>query len=100
MWCELSQSVEAMEFEFDQRKSESNGEKHGINFLEAQQLWSDPDRIEIPARTEDEPRCLVVGKIENKHWSAVITYREGKIRVISVRRAREEEVEIYESRSI
>jgi uncharacterized DUF497 family protein len=89
-----------MEFEFDQRKSQSNGEKHGINFLDAQQLWSDPDRIEIPARTEDEPRFLVIGKIENKHWSAVITYREAKVRVISVRRAREEEVEIYESRSI
>jgi uncharacterized DUF497 family protein len=86
-----------MEFEFDPKKSAANSRKHGIDFLEAQALWADPDRVEIPARTSDEPRSLVVGKIQEKYWSAVITPREDRIRIISVRRARAEEVEIYES---
>lgn len=89
-----------MEFEFDLQKSQRNQEKHGINFVQAQQLWSDVDRLEIPARTEDEVRFLVVGKIEEKHWSAVITYREQKIRIISVRRSRTEEVTLYEGETI
>jgi len=89
-----------MEFEFAPQKSQSNRQKHGIDFTEAQQLWMDIDRIEIPARTEDEARFLVVGKIKDKHWSAVITYRESRVRIISVRRARAEEVEIYEGGSI
>ncbi len=84
-------------FEFDDAKSRSNREKHGIDFVEAQALWDDPDLIEIPARTEDEPRYLVVGAIFGKHWSAVITYRERAIRIISVRRSRREEVRLYES---
>ncbi len=87
-----------MEFEFDETKSQSNKQKHGIDFVEAQELWEDIERLEIPARTEDEPRYLVIGKIEDKHWSAVITYRNEKIRIISVRRARKEEVAIYESK--
>jgi uncharacterized DUF497 family protein len=86
-----------MEFEFDPRKSAANKRKHGIDFVEAQALWDDPDLIEIPARTEDEPRFLVVGMIVGKHWSGVITYRDDRIRIISVRRSRKEEVEIYES---
>jgi uncharacterized protein len=88
-----------VEIEFDPDKSESNKRKHGIDFFEAQALWDDPDVIEIPVKTIDEPRHLVIGKIAEKHWSGVITYRSGKIRIISVRRSRKEEVEIYESES-
>ena len=84
-------------FEFDAAKSESNRAKHGINFIEAQSLWSDPMLLEIPAKTEDEPRFLAVGQIDGKHWSAVITYRGSHVRLISVRRARTEEVALYES---
>lgn len=86
-----------MEFEFDPPKSKHNKIKHGIDFLEAQALWDDPDVLIIPVRTTDEPRFLVIGLIIEKHWSAIITYREEKIRIISVRRSRPEEVEIYES---
>ena len=57
-----------MEFEYDQRKSMLNKRKHGIDFVEAQALWEDPDLIEIPARTVDEPRLLFIGKIAGKHW--------------------------------
>jgi len=86
-----------MEFEFDRRKSEENKNKHGIDFIDAQILWDDSDRIEIPAKTSDEPRFLVIGKIDDKHWSGIITYRGDTIRIISVRRSRIEEVDIYES---
>ena len=86
-----------MEFEFDEAKSLANKAKHGIDFVEIQALWLDEMRVEIPARTQDEPRFLVIGRISDKHWSAVISYREGRVRLISVRRSRAEEVAIYES---
>ena len=86
-----------MKFEFDNRKSQPNKKKHGIDFIEAQALWEDPDRLEIPGKTIDEPRFIVIGKISDEHWSAIVTYRVEKIRIISVRRSRREEVEIYES---
>jgi len=83
-------------FEYDSRKSESNRKKHGIDFDSAQELWDDPFLVEIPAKTEDEPRFLVIGKIQEKYWSAVVTPRGDNIRIISVRRSRAEEVDIYE----
>ncbi len=86
-----------MEFEFDEAKSQTNKSKHGIDFVEAQALWLDELLVEVPAHTEDKPRFVVVGMISEKHWSAVITYRGEKVRLISVRRARVEEVAIYES---
>lgn len=85
-----------MEFEFDSDKSGTNKQKHGIHFVRAQALWDDADLIEIPARTTDEPRFVVVGRIGRQHWSAIITYRDDCVRIISVRRSRKEEVEIYE----
>ena len=89
-----------MEFEFDTAKSNGNRMKHGIDFHEAQALWDDPDMIEIPAKVTDEPRFLIIGMIDGKHWSAVITYRGDVIRMIPVRRSRKEEVYIYESQGI
>ncbi len=84
-------------FEFDEAKSQANLLKHGINFTDAQALWSDLSLLEIPAKTEDEPRFLMVGIINGRYWSAVITYRGTNIRLISVRRSRTEEVALYES---
>ena len=86
-----------MEFEFDEAKSRLNKARHGIDFVGAQALWEDMDLLEIPAKTEDEPRSIVIGKIAEKHWSAIITWRNEKIRIISVRRSRKEERELYES---
>ena len=85
------------EFEYDDDKSQANLEKHGIDFLDAQALWKDPDLLEIRARSDDEPRFLVIGLIGSRHWSAVVTYRNGTIRLISVRRSRRREVKLYES---
>ena len=85
-----------MEFEFDQVKSQANQKKHGIDFVDVQLLWLDDMLLEIPARTTGEPRFLIIGRIGSKHWSAVVTYRQDRIRIISVRRSRKEEVEIYE----
>lgn len=84
-----------MDFEFDTEKSKANREKHGIDFIEAQQLWKDEDRLEIPARTEDEPRYVLIAALKQKLWSAFFTYRRERIRLISVRRSRTEERELY-----
>lgn len=86
-----------MEFEFDPEKSTANETKHGIDFDDAQALWGDPWLLEAPARTDDEPRFIVIGRIGDRHWSAVCTLRGQRIRIISVRRARKEEIDRYES---
>jgi uncharacterized protein len=88
-----------MKFESDPRKGDGNREKQGIDFYDAQALWGDPDLIEIPVQTIDEPRYLVIGTIKGKHWSGVITYRGDKARIISIRRSRKEGVLVYESES-
>ncbi|MHC5824253.1 MAG: BrnT family toxin [Nostoc sp.] len=84
-------------FEYDENKSQSNLAKHGIDFIEAQKLWNDPKLLEIPARTQDELRFLVIAKIDDKYWSGIITYRAQNIRIISARRSRTEEISLYES---
>ena len=89
-----------MGFEFDPAKSAENKRKHGLDFEEAQALWADSALVEIPARVADEPRWVIIGRIDQKHWSAVITRRGDNVRLISVRRSREEEVAIYESQDI
>ncbi len=85
-----------MDVEFDPPKSDANLHKHGIDFLAAQALWRDPALLEIPARTSGESRFLVIARLRGRHWSAVITYRQQTIRLISVRRSRTEEVQLYE----
>ncbi len=89
-----------MIFEYDPHKSDTNLAKHGINFDDAQALWDDEHYIEIPSKPMDEPRFLVIGKIKDTHWSAVITYRDEQVRIISVRRSRVEEKELYENDNI
>lgn len=84
-----------MEFEFDPVKSRRNKSKHGIDFVEAQELWADEDRLEIPASTEDEPRYVLIAEYRERIWAAIFTYRGSRFRLISVRRAREEEKELY-----
>ncbi len=86
-----------MEYEFDKAKSASNKRKHGIDFVLAQALWEDMDLLEIPARSDEEERSVVIGRIGDKHWAAIVTYRQSATRIISVRRARKEERELYES---
>ena len=89
-----------MQFEFDPEKSMLNKIKHGIDFIEAQALWSDNNLVEIPAKTVGEPRFIVIGKISGRCWSGVATFRGEAIRIISVRRSRTEEVALYENRRI
>lgn len=88
---------EAMQFEYDPDKSAVNQEKHGIDFDEAQALWDDDRLLEAPAGDTEEPRFLVIGMIGAKHWAAVCTYRGERLRIISVRRARKQEIDYYES---
>jgi len=84
-------------FEYDSNKSISNLKKHDIDFVVAQELWLDPDLVEVQAKSVNEPRFLVIARIAKRHWSAVITHRGSTIRIISVRRSRKTEVELYES---
>jgi uncharacterized DUF497 family protein len=84
-----------MDFEFDPAKSGANLAKHGIDFVAAQAIWDDPDRLEVPARSLDEPRTQVIGRIGTLVWSAFVTFRGGRVRIISVRRARHEEEAAY-----
>ena len=86
-----------MKFEYDPEKSAVNKQKHGLDFEEAQALWSDPRLLEVPANTRDEPRFLCVGQIDDKHWTVVWTHRNGNLRIISARRSRKEEISYYES---
>lgn len=79
-------------------KSSSNKSKHGIDFLMAQKLWEDAAHLEIPAVSVDEPRFQVLGLIDTRVWSAFITYRDETVRIISVRRARTNEEQIYYDR--
>jgi len=88
-----------MLFEYDENKSKTNKIKHGIDFEEAKILWKDPNLLELPSKQEfeDEKRYLILGKINDKNYTAIITYRGVKIRIISVRRSRKKEAEFYES---
>jgi uncharacterized DUF497 family protein len=85
-----------LEFEFDPAKNAANLAKHGMDFIAAQAIWRDTHRIEVPARTTDEPRWMVIGQAGGQRWSAVVTYRDEHVRIISVRRSRESEIAIYE----
>jgi uncharacterized DUF497 family protein len=85
-----------MKFEFDPEKSEANGSKHGIDFVEGKALWDDPDRLQVHARTQGEPRLILIGRINSRYWSAIFTFRKGTIRIISIRRSWKKEVEQYE----
>ena len=84
------------EFEFDENKSDSNKEKHGIDFVEAQELWNDENGAIFDAKSEDEKRYALVSELDDKVWVTIFTMRGEKVRLISVRRARKEEVEFYE----
>ena len=87
-----------MTFEYDENKSKINKLKHNISFDEAKKLWKDPYSFEIPSlQSEDEDRFLVLGKINSKNYTAIITYRATNIRIISVRRSRKKKIELYES---
>ena len=85
-----------MRFEFDPTKSASNLAKHGIDFTDAQTMWEDENYLEVPSRTQDEPRWLVLGRIGDKTWAAIVTKRRGVVRIISVRHARAAEEALYE----
>ena len=86
-----------MEFDFDTGKSQNNKQKHEVDFVEAQQLWNDPYRLVIPARSVDEERWVIIARIKDSYWSAIYTIRNNVVRIISVRKARNNEKELYQS---
>ncbi len=86
-----------MNFEYDELKSKINIDKHSIDFKEAQRIWEDEMMLEVFLNFPNEDRYMCIGKIDNKHWSAIMTYREKRVRIISVRRSRKKEIEQYEN---
>ena len=86
-----------MGFEYDPAKSRANRQKHGLDFAEASALWDDPWRLDVPVRTEGEARIMTLAKLNDRIWAAIWTIRGENIRVISVRRARKDEVAYYEN---
>jgi uncharacterized DUF497 family protein len=85
-----------VEFEFDAVKSKANQEKHGLDFVGAQALWADAGLVILPSRYADESRYLAIGRIGQQHWTAIFTERGNTVRLISVRRARDNEKRLYE----
>ncbi len=85
-----------MVFEYDEGKSQNNKLKHGVDFEEIQELWKDERYVQVPAQYAEESRFLVIGKFKDKIWSCVITYRDAVVRIISARRSRRDEEELYE----
>jgi len=88
--------MEPLAFEFDPEKSIANLYKHGIDFIDAQELWNDERLVELDAARMEEPRRIAIGMVADKYWFAVFTMRGTAIRLISVRRARVKEVQLYE----
>jgi uncharacterized DUF497 family protein len=86
-----------MEFQFDAEKSASNKDKHGIDFVEAQALWRYDRFIVVPAKSSGEARLALIAKLGDKHWVAIHTMRGNAVRIISVRRARDMEEQLYEN---
>jgi len=84
-----------MSFEFDPDKRHANKQKHGIDFVEAQQLWTDPKRVEFFAQFKDEERHGIIALFQQRLWCGIYTMRNERMRVISVRRARKNERDIY-----
>ncbi len=89
-----------MPFEWDPSKSIANKEKHGIDFETAQWLWSDENRVEIHASHPVEDRWILIGRKDDKLWTAIYTLRGNAIRIISVRRSGEKEVDLYDGKFI
>ena len=84
-----------MKFEWDDEKNRTNKAKHGINFNEAKALWNDINRVEIQTSYPLENRSILIGKVDRKVWTAIFTRRSNAIRIISVRRARKQEAQLY-----
>jgi uncharacterized DUF497 family protein len=84
-----------MVFEYDKEKSQSNKLKHGVDFEEIQELWRDERYVQVPSRYVEESRFLVIGKFDGKTWSCIVTYRNDVVRIISARRSRPDEEELY-----
>ena len=89
-------NINCMRFEWDAAKDNANKGKHGIDFETAKGLWLDENHIEIQAPNPIENRHIIIGKIQGKLWTAVYTIRDDAVRIISVRRSRKKEVELYE----
>jgi len=86
-----------MKFEWDETKNKSNLEKHGIDFNQAKEVFTDKNRIEVPDERKDygEKRTKVIGKAVDLILSVIYTARGAATRIISARAASQKEKELY-----
>lgn len=85
-----------MEFEWDEDKRLKVLEKHGIDFNKAGQIFQ-IRHIILAAKSEVEPRFIVVGFLNDEWIAVVFTYRGKACRLITARKARENERRAYRS---
>lgn len=90
-----------MEFEFDPAKDEANRFKHGLRLSHGKRVFDDPDCQVLPSfrQVDGEDRYKAVGLVEGKLFTAVHVWRDGAIRLISVRRSNAGEQRDYYSDS-
>jgi len=82
---------------YDEDKSKSNKEKHGIDFVEAQNLWQNEEGLIVPAKiVGEEVRYALISIFKSKCYVAIFTLRDDVYRIISVRRCRKNEEKSYE----
>jgi uncharacterized DUF497 family protein len=85
-------------FEFDPAKSRANADKHGIDFDTVQKMW-DGVVVAAPARSVAEDRLMAIGLIDGKFWTVIATLRGSALRIISARRSRQNEIQLYQDHS-
>ena len=84
-----------MRFVYDPTKSESNRDKHGVDFAFADRMWRDEAMTAVSAAHPVEQRFAATAQVEGKFWTAIYTPRGETIRIISIRRARKKEIAEY-----
>jgi len=87
-----------MDVEYDPKKAQTNWQKHGVSFAEAEFVFYDPLAIhDIDPDASEEERFIALG-MSNSRLLLVIVYtiRGDAFRLISARRATRQEAKAYE----
>lgn len=82
------------EFESDEPKRRAVLAKHGLDFIDAIEVFGAP-HMPIAARSETEERHLAIGKVNGVEIAVISTLRGPVCRIITARRARRNEREQY-----
>ena len=85
-----------MEFEWDEAKRAANIRKHGVDFVDAARvLIGNPYTTESHNAGNDEKRLLAIGEQGDQIITVIYTMRGKNFRIISARKARDDEKEKF-----